>query len=368
MLALRPDVPVAERWRSVRHQALASNDERVRQLLPLVHRRLVEAGLDGPEVADVGVSARETWLRNRGLFLEVERAVGVLEDAGVVTLALKGVPLALAHYPAVSLRPMGDFDVLVSPEAAPAAVSALRRAGWTVERDLRPDVVRRTSETVCQSPGGRSDLDLHWRLVPWVGRSWWESDPALWAQAAPIAIGGRTMLVPASDDLLLHVLLHAFRSGWERVPRWVADVAMLLRSTGTALDWDRFTRRVVDGHLTIPVGEGLNYVAATLDEDIPPSVLTALAQARTTRRERHKHRLARRAITYERHWLTGQGRGMRTRWSRISINYGRRAAALSLPPFLRATFRVDRVWTLPFVLPMRRLRPRVSGGRSRPNP
>ena len=325
-----------------------------RQLLPLLARALVDAGIESPVVTRLMGSARRTWVDNQLTFERLGTALEILDTARIRTLALKGVPLALRHYPDPSLRPMTDFDLLVDPSDAAVAVTALRDGGWTLAGGLDRDFVARTSEIPWRSPDALGVLDLHWRLVPWVGRSWTEPDPSLWARATELMVEDRRTLAPADDDLLLHVILHAYRSGWARVPRWVADVVVLLRSTTATFDWDRFVVRVLGAHLALPVTDALDYVATTFEADVPGAVRSALDDARSTRRERRKHRRATRELASSRHWMLGEAPDLATSWARTSVNYTRAGAYTSLGPFLRGRTHVDRLWTLPVVVARRR--------------
>jgi hypothetical protein len=317
----------------------------------------VDAGIETPELHRVLLPARRTtWLDNQVLFRQLDAALDVLDAAEVRTLALKGVPLTLRHYRDPSLRPMVDFDLLVAPEAAPDAVGALRRAGWELEWKIDDDFVARTSEVPCRSPDGRGMLDLHWRLVPWVGRSWTAGDPKLWEHARPLQVVDRSTRAPADHDLLLHVILHAYLSGWSYVPRWAADVVTVLRTSGDAFDWDRFLDRVCRARLMLPVGDALEYVRATFVAPVPEPVLASLAGTTASPRERHKHRRAKRPMPAPRHWLLGEAPDLRTSWARISVNYSRTGALRSVAPFVRGRIHVDQVWTLPFTVAGRRIR------------
>ena len=325
-----------------------------RQLLPLLSRALVDAGIDDPVVAHLMQTARLAWADNQLKFERLDAALEVLDSVGIRSMALKGVPLALKHYPDPSLRPMMDFDLLIDPEQAADAVVALERAGWTLEWTIVPDFVARTYEVPCRSHDGLGILDLHWRLVPWVARSWTDRDLAIWRDAQPLAIADRVTLAPADHDLLLHVILHAYLSGWAYVPRWVADVVVLLRSSTGTLDWERFVDRVVRAHLTLPVADALGYVASTFEAPVPQSVHDGLSGARSTRRERRKHQRGERELISSRDWLLGDFSELRTSWARISVNYSRFGVLSSIGPFLRGRTHVDHVWTLPFVVARRR--------------
>jgi Uncharacterised nucleotidyltransferase len=326
------------------------------QLLPMLSRALVDAGIEDPDVPKLMQAARRTWLSNQVVFRELDAALEVLDSAGVRAMALKGVPLALRHYRDPSLRPMVDFDLLVDPAQAPDAVTALRRGGWALEWTLDEDFVARTCEVPCRSPDGRGILDLHWRLVPWVGRTWTNRDPDLWREAVPLPVANHVTRSPADHDLLLHVILHAYKSGWARVPWWVADVVVVLRSSGNDFDWDRFVNRVLHARLALPVAEALEYVTTTFDAPVPEPVRVTLAAARSTRREHHKHRRAERTMVARRHWLFGEVVDLSTDWARISVNFSRAGELSSLRPFLRGRMHVDHLWTLPFAITWRRLR------------
>ena len=227
--------------------------------MPLLFHTQQGSGAESAELVDLRRFARSASADNQLLFRHLEHVLAVLASADVEAMVLKGVPLALLHYPRPGLRPMSDFDVLVRPGDAPRALAAVTAAGWVPDWTLRPDFVVRGFEVPCSRPGGESVLDLHWRLVPWVNRDGSADDPALWSSAVPLVIAGQRAWAPAPHDLVLHVILHAYRSGWDEVPRWVTDVVLVLRSSGDAFAWDRFVDRVSRGHLAAPVFEALHY-------------------------------------------------------------------------------------------------------------
>ena len=333
----------------------ATVDPDVARLMPLVFQTLQGSGADSAELAELRRFARSSSADNQLLFRHLEHVLAVLASADVEAMVLKGVPLALLHYPRPGLRPMSDFDVLVRPRDAPTALAAVTAAGWEADWMLRPDFVVRGFEVPCSRPGGESVLDLHWRLVPWVNRDGSADDTALWSSAVPLAIGGQRAWAPAPDDLVLHVILHAYRAGWDEVPRWVTDVVLVLRTEGDTFAWDRFVDRVSRGHLAAPVLEALRYVATEFQAPVPDAVLRRLT-GEPTRRELYKHHLASRPIVTERDWLFGETRDLRTAWARASINLTRRGAASTVGPFLRLRTNVDRLAALPFAVVARRAR------------
>lgn len=354
LVALLPAERAVEQWKQLRPAFdVESCDRRTTKLLPLVWRALVDAGADDPQLSSLLAIVHRTRSKNELLFEQLRSALEVLGEAGVRNLTLKGVPLSLLHYRDLSLRPMADIDLLVEPGNVPRAMAALERAGWQFEGQLPADFVARLFEVTYRSPDGIGVLDLHWRLEPWVTRDLLGCDRALWAAAIPVDAGGQTLLAPAPHDLMLHVILHAYRSGWSEVPRWVPDVVVLLR--GAEFDWSRFVNRVVTAHLVLPVRDALTYVSATFDASLPDAVLTTLRTTGSSRRELRKHRVASRPPP-DRHWLFGEWPAVRTYWFRIGVSFTRIGALRALPAFLRGKTHVDHLLALPFVIARRRAR------------
>ena len=191
--------------------------------------------LDDPTSRAEGRRPR-AWYDNQRLFHGVGTALDRARGGRRARILLKGVPLVLQCYPEVGLRPMEDVDVLVEPGRAADAVAALEQAGWPSDskRDRPwnlPYGEQMLHQVNCRSADG-FPIDLHWRYVPWVARDGSGQDPGLWARARPLDVVGHHALSPSPDDLLLLVILHAFRAGWATAPRWIADTSYLVRTLG----------------------------------------------------------------------------------------------------------------------------------------
>ena len=231
-----------------------------------MYRALVEAGVEDPHLARLKGVVRRAWYDNQRLFHGVGTALDALEAAGVRAILLKGVPLVLQCYPEIGLRPMEDVDVLVEPGRAAEAVAALEQAGWPSDsnRDRpwdRPFGEQMLHQVNCRSADG-FPIDLHWRYVPWIARDGSGQDPGLWARARPLDVVGHHALSPSPDDLLLLVILHAYRAGWATAPRWIADTTFLVRALGRRARLGSPRRSAtVQGHLVVPVRDALEFVA-----------------------------------------------------------------------------------------------------------
>jgi len=203
-------------------------------VLPLVHRRLVEAGAERPELRG---RANRVAFQNLRLSAELTALAREFEGRGIPMLAWKGPALAMLALGDVSLRQFGDLDLVVFPEDHERAGKALRAHGY------RPDTVpssdrfrallRRDWHWGYTAPGTGTHVELHWRFSPG------PSDLGLglkevWERREVVKVGGGTVASPGSEDLLLLLTDHGARHAWERLG-WIVDVARL--ASIPTLDW-----------------------------------------------------------------------------------------------------------------------------------
>jgi hypothetical protein len=89
---------------------------------------------------------------------------------------------------------------------------------------------------------------------------------------------------------LLHVVAHGAR--WNLIPpiRWLADAAVIQRSSGASLDWDAFIAEAVRRRLTVAMTAALGHLSHAAVSDVPADVIERLGRAPTTRLERWAHR------------------------------------------------------------------------------
>ncbi|MFC8849787.1 MULTISPECIES: nucleotidyltransferase family protein [unclassified Micromonospora] len=150
-----------------------------------------------------------------------------LRDRGVDNILLKGA--GLARRLGVD-RSYGDVDLLVAPARFDTAEEALGDLGYRVEvPGAHPDDWAHWHERLWRAPGPVGlAVDLH-RGFHGVGDApaFWT---ALWADAEPMPLAGRTVAVPSAAAAALLVALHAAHPGGSPRPR--ADLDQALRVFG----------------------------------------------------------------------------------------------------------------------------------------
>jgi hypothetical protein len=163
------------------------------------------------------------------------RVQDVLETRGVRCLPLKGAALAERLYDSPAYRPMADVDLLVLDDW-PTAVALLEKAGFA-------DLGQADHARGFVDPASGAVVELHWAVTS-CARLFPLDLAATWGRCRPGT--GLVKRTPSSEDLLVHLALHAafqhglmlrlvqfldFRRLLEREP---PDLALLSEVAGRA--------------------------------------------------------------------------------------------------------------------------------------
>src|SRR5204863_7062817 len=143
--------------------------------------------------------------RNLLLLHELGLCLQQLSAARVEVIVLKGAALAQAVYRDLSLRPMGDVDLLVRRADVATTTHLLAQQGYVpVRAETHPGALaEHESELTFRKPG-RVDayIDLHWTLFdsPYyqdrIAMDWF------WNTAQPVSIAGVPTLMLGPEALL----------------------------------------------------------------------------------------------------------------------------------------------------------------------
>lgn len=176
--------------------------------------------------------------QNALLIAELERILGVLNNAGIPVVVLKGAHLAQAIYPDPALRPMHDLDLLVHPEHLFPAIKALKTIGYRQQKITYHAVL-------AGGPDRCVNLELHWLLLP-------SRDPKammawFWERTEPF--GGDELspresfcFNPTATLLYLAGHLGMMHAGEQPPLLWWYDLVLLGRDREVDVDWGQLIR------------------------------------------------------------------------------------------------------------------------------
>jgi hypothetical protein len=290
------------------------HDSASQRLLPLLWWRCNEWQLGSlqRQYADESAAWKsamlQTWALNQRRLSHANQLAEQLSRAGIPLLVVKGLPLALAAYGHLGLRPMGDLDLVVPDIQAGKSLEVLSAAGWTplptpLKGSDDPEVQQRYPWSlenraladfsnlyfrVRNGHGFRhadgTEADLHWYIFheqcdPGIDETSWAHSLALeqWNRSSAPEISPHLFMLDPVDHLLL-ILAHASR--WDAIApiRWVADAVLLVKAVDQ-FNWKRFVDLAIERSLVAPVRDLLAYLQSQMDLDVPAETMAALAIA-----------------------------------------------------------------------------------------
>ena len=247
-------------------------DYQVFRLLPLLYDNLRRLGVQDSLMGRLKGTYRLTWAKSHRLFDDIRPAIEALRSAGIRVMGLKGLPLALAYYGNVALRPMGDIDLAVRRADIHRALQVLGEIGFKPLHPINSDALHYAHALPLRAADGR-ELDLHWDLVFDCGPG---AEAAFWSTSEIFSLVGHDVEMPNPTMMLLHTLIHGMRWNLEPPVRWVPDAMQVMRQRPADIDWHSFVAFARDYRLTHRVGIALRYLRSHFDAPVPESVIVML--------------------------------------------------------------------------------------------
>ena len=246
------------------------------KMVPLLWRHLEAHDIQLP-AADAAVlrqlvanNARR-MLQLSGALLDLTRLFG---GSGVRVVPYKGPALGIHLYGDLALRQAGDLDLLVRREDVTRSRKLLFGVGYRAEHALRPGaeefmVRSRYSETFIGSDLPK--VELHWAFT--------NRDIALSldlnslsSNLVSMPVGGGTVQMFGSEDLLMILCVHGSKHQWDRL-EWLCGVGEHLRQHSDGIDWTRLLDRATDLGIRRMLLLGAYLAHELLDAPVPATML-----------------------------------------------------------------------------------------------
>lgn len=211
---------------------------------PLLYHRLTKFHPGTPIPANVMERLRQAYLqssgRNMQLYHELGKILGILRQQCIPVIALKGAHLAIVVYRNISLRPMGDIDLLVKQTDLLKVQNILVEQGYSPSKE----------ETGCAQehlPSYRKKdsipIEIHFNIVAPPFSDLIDVEK-LFARAQTCFIEGVEALSLCPEDLLLHLCMHAgFHHVFDNGIMPLFDIATAIEHYEGKLDWEQVLSR-----------------------------------------------------------------------------------------------------------------------------
>lgn len=228
----------------------------IEQLAPIPHFVAVQW-----EEHQAHVAARSAYQASRVL-----ATLSKLNSEGLRWLLLKGAALNATLYSEPGLRGMEDVDVLIHPRDAERVDRLLKSTGCTPGADLvRPDFYPHYYyEREYFTPDRPAvKIDLHVRPFRPLRYARTVPETALWDSPEEATIGGRRVLIPNAENMLIHLAVHAACHGLSQL-RWLYDIDQWWRRYSPMLRVDQIVDKCRAWKLEWPMARALRQVQSVL--------------------------------------------------------------------------------------------------------
>ncbi len=320
-------------------------------VLPLVYRALSAGAGDDPMLPRLKGIYRSTWVRNNLISERFKETLGALRAAGIEPVMIGSLAAAVRYYPELALRPTPALDLLIDPGELQAGTRALGRLGWSAPvkpaRDGRlPTWFSDASGFACllrTRAAVELELDRH----------------ALQPRTCLVEVASCEVRALAPTEDLLVACVSGARIREVRSVDWLVDIAQLLRTVPSDVDWHRLLELAAGHGQVLRLRRTLDYLSRVLDVTVPEDARRALAASPISSRERLSYTSAGAAL-----------RGLGSFPQAISehlVDTRERSTLHTLaafPGFLRRRWDVAHGWQLPIAGGRRAYRA-LSGTRER---
>jgi hypothetical protein len=190
---------------------------------------------------DAGNRLREAYrnraMINTSLFFDASKVIKSLADNQLPVIALKGLSLAKNIYGDIALRPMSDIDLLVKEEDLVRAGRILLTLGYKQSFPAWESMLKTYPHLPPFTNNNGVMIELHWNIVTPDIPIKVDFD-GLWERARLIKVDHGEVLAFSSEDLFLHLCIHAcfhLQTGLDLIP--LSDMAGLIKTSADKIDW-----------------------------------------------------------------------------------------------------------------------------------
>jgi hypothetical protein len=216
--------------------------------------------------------------QNVRLYHELGQILGTLRKEKIAVVVLKGAHLAEVVYGNIALRTMIDLDLLVHKSDLARTAASLLELGYSFHGCHDIDACcRKHHHLPAFVRPGATCIEVHWAISP--PTSPFTIDVAgLWERARPSVIAGTETLVLSTEDLLLHLCIHASHNheGFVLGLRPICDVSATILRHRHEIDWERLRIRAREWGVGNCVCLTLRLARELLHVPVPEDLLGSL--------------------------------------------------------------------------------------------
>ncbi|MFC1948351.1 nucleotidyltransferase family protein [Chloroflexota bacterium] len=220
-------------------------------------------------------------VRNMLLQNELSKLLSSFQQEGIPNIVLKGAAMLGNVYQDISLRSMGDMDILVHPDHLNQAVDVALEQGYshitsphsqeTARKKLRHLATMQNRET-------RITLEIHQHIED-VDSPYHFDLRNFWDRAHRINISGADTLILAPEELLIHLSLNFIRDRHydsRNAIGQLCDISEVITYFRESLNWNLLETMAKELGIESTLHCALYICKQVLDANVPTNVLSSI--------------------------------------------------------------------------------------------
>ena len=204
------------------------------RLIPYFFYRNQQDGIVSRHENRIKIIYKHWWLRTQHINHEMKKVVEKLSENGIEAVGIKGASIR-TYYEKDELRPMADFDLLVSPENLQPAIEVIKKLKYLPNKRMVPasDIGRQIffdfdHALSFSHQENDTQADLHWKIGAMC--SWQFTEHMLNHLEAFETLPN--VKKPSLAHEVLMIIIHAVASDSKDNLNWIIDIAVINESAG----------------------------------------------------------------------------------------------------------------------------------------
>jgi hypothetical protein len=249
-------------------------------LAPVLYHRLCKERRVSCVPDVVRLILREQYLECLAINLRInnqlQHILAEMEKAGIPVILLKGAHLGEFVYQNIGLRPMSDLDLMVPRECLMQSLQLAQKLGYQLSQPFNLEVELLLDHHLPALIVSQNvSLEMHWNLID-ARLPLTVDEEGLWEHAQPVQVGKSKAWVLSTEDLLLHLCVHAaYQDTFNSHLRALVDINEVI-SANKLLDWEQVGTRALSWKAERGVFLTLYLAQKLLGTQIPDEFLSRM--------------------------------------------------------------------------------------------
>jgi hypothetical protein len=317
------------------------------QLLPLIYKQFSRLNAEEPLIGLLKGVYRSSWYKNQLLLEQASSLLQLFDASGIKTLMISEAACLRFYDQDIGLRPITEFEFLITAEHVFKAQNILSRAGWIENPEsMRPNgpggmkLSLRNSYTHSNTAGYELKINRQPTLYGVLENDY----AALWQNSISINFRDIPIQTLSTTDLFFYICTENVYWKQQADFRWIADAWMLITKEGSNIDWVEILDQAQEKHLVLSIRDTLLYLQQKLNSNIPDEILQKLFATPVPKNFQKEYSILTNPVG-----LIGKAQKKWYQYQRCAQIYspGSMLSMVGFLNYLQSVWGLDTIWQMP---------------------